>query len=176
MFGRRTVVLAVMLVAACSADVSADQGSSSAAANRGQAASPNGDNGIIYVDADDAEMNGAKQRARAALPQFYARLADPADDESEFMIKFDIVPGEEEAEFVWAGQLDRSASPMTGVLVNQPELTDHRVGQRVAIPEVDIIDWSYVKGGTMQGDFTDRVLIDRMPSAEAAHERSLRGW
>ena len=130
---------------------------------------------ITYVESDDAEMNAAKARARAGLPQFFDHLENPAADERDFMVKFDILPGDD-AEFVWARALDRSTSPMTGTLVNQPEFTDHRVGQRVPIPDATIVDWSYVKGATMQGDFTDRVLIDRMPAEEAANERALRGW
>ena len=120
-------------------------------------------------------MNAAKARAIASLPEFYARLARPAADETEFMIKFDILPGED-AEFVWAADLDRSASPMTGVLLNQPEQTAHRIGQRVPIAEADIIDWTYRKGRVMQGGFTNRVLLERMPPDEAAAFRNYLGW
>jgi len=65
---------------------------------------------------------------------------------------------------------------MTGVLVNQPVYTDHRLGQRVAIDEADVIDWSYSRGRIVQGAFTQRVLIDRMPAADAAALRDAMGW
>jgi uncharacterized protein YegJ (DUF2314 family) len=130
---------------------------------------------IYQVSEDDAEMNDAKRRAIAGLPQFYARLAGPAADESEFLVKFDIVPGDE-AEFVWAGQLDRSSTPMTGVLMNQPELTDHQAGERVPIAEADIIDWSYRKGRVTQGGFTSRALLRHMSPEDAAEMRNHLGW
>jgi uncharacterized protein YegJ (DUF2314 family) len=130
---------------------------------------------IYQISEDDAEMNAAKRQAIDSLPQFYARLAEPAADESEFMVKFDILPGDE-AEFVWADQLDRSATPMTGVLINQPERTDHQIGQRVSIAEADIIDWTYRRGRVMQGGFTNRVLLRHMSPEDAAAMRQYFGW
>jgi uncharacterized protein YegJ (DUF2314 family) len=62
------------------------------------------------------------------------------------------------------------------VLVNKPEATDHRIGQRVPIAEADIIDWMYRKGGKMQGGYTNRVLLERMPAEDAASFREYLGW
>ena len=130
---------------------------------------------VYDVRADDPEMNAAKAQGIATLPEFYRHLASPGADETEFMIKFDILPGDD-AEFVWATELDRSAVPMTGVLVNQPIHTEHQIGQRVAIAESDIIDWTYRRGRVMQGGFTNRVLLGRMPADEAAEMRAYFGW
>jgi uncharacterized protein YegJ (DUF2314 family) len=130
---------------------------------------------IYEVRGDDPEMNAAMARAIGELPAFYARLANPGEGEIEYRVKFDILPGEG-AEYVWAGDLDRSTTPMTGVLVNQPRFTDHRLGQRVPIPEADIIDWSYMRGGVMQGAYTQRVIVDRLEPAERARLRAMLGW
>ena len=113
-------------------------------------------------------MNAAKARGIASLPEFYAHLAHPGAGETEFMVKFDIVPGDR-AELVWARDLDRFTSPMTGVLVNQPEETADQVGARVPLPEADIIDWSYRRGRVAQGHFTTRVLLRHMSPDETAH-------
>lgn len=131
--------------------------------------------GIYRVGADDADMNAAKARAIATLPKFYSRFANPTANDSDFMIKFDIVPGEA-AEYVWATDLDRSTTPMTGILENQPEETTHQIGDRVPIPESSIIDWMYRRGRVMQGGFTVRVLLDRMSPEDAAAERQHLGW
>ena len=130
---------------------------------------------IVQVAATDPEMNAAKERGRASLPEFFRHLEAPGADESQFMVKFDIVAGEE-AEFVWATELERSGGRMTGVLVNQPEYTDHRLGDRVNIAEADIIDWAYFRGAVMQGAFTNRVLLDRLPPEEAEQLRRAYGW
>jgi uncharacterized protein YegJ (DUF2314 family) len=130
---------------------------------------------IYQVEAADPEMNAAKARAVAELPAFYRALAAPSAGEGEFMVKFDIVPGEE-VEFVWAGQLDRSSRPMEGILLNQPEEVSGKPGDRVEIAESDIVDWTYRKDGVMQGGYTNRVLLGRMPADDAAAYRAYLGW
>jgi len=130
---------------------------------------------IYQVEAADPEMNAAKAKAVASLPTFYRALAAPSPGEGEFMVKFDILPGPE-AEFVWANRLDRSSRPMTGILLNQPEQSTAKPGDRVRIAEADIVDWTYRKGGVMQGGFTNRVLLGRMPADEAAAYRAYLGW
>ena len=60
--------------------------------------------------------------------------------------------------------------------MNQPEATDHQLGQRVPISEGDIIDWSYRKGRVVQGGFTSRELLRHMPPEEAVAMRNQLGW
>ena len=130
---------------------------------------------IIGVKPDDSAMNAAKARAIATLPDFYAHMAAPRDDESQFMLKFDILSGVE-AEYVWANELTRSGGSMTGVLINQPAYTDDKLGDRVTIAEADIIDWAYFKGRILQGGYTNRVLLDLLPPDEAEELRRAFGW
>jgi uncharacterized protein YegJ (DUF2314 family) len=134
------------------------------------------DDPIYNVASNDAEMNAAIARGRATLGDFYRRLADPRPGDSEFMVKFDIDPSAEGVEYVWAFSLDRTRTPMTGVLMNQPIYTKDRMGDRVAIPEDRIIDWGYRDGRVMQGNFTNRVLLGQMPAEEAAAFRAFLGW
>ncbi|HEY0013542.1 MAG TPA: DUF2314 domain-containing protein [Allosphingosinicella sp.] len=133
------------------------------------------DGGIIGVPSDDAEMNAAIARGRAGLQGFYRRLASPRAGDSEFMVKFDIDPTDG-VEFVWAADLDPSARPMTGTLLNQPIQAGGRRGDRVSIPEDAVIDWSYRVGRVTQGSFTNRVLLGRLPAADAASYREYLGW
>ena len=131
---------------------------------------------IIGVESGDPEMNAAIARAVAELPDFFRHLASPGAGEQRFLIKFDIIPGDE-AEFVWASDLDRSSTPMTGTLLNQPEWIDgFEIGQRVVIPDDRIIDWSYFRGRVLQGAHTQRVLLGRMPPEDAARLRADAGW
>ncbi|HYD13528.1 MAG TPA: DUF2314 domain-containing protein [Allosphingosinicella sp.] len=141
-----------------------------------QRQSPRGEHErIVDVEAGDTEMNAAKARAIAELPDFYRHLARPGAGEEQFMIKFDILPGDG-VEYVWAGNLDRSTRPMTGTLVSHPEATRDRAGDRVSIADDDVIDWIYFRNGVAQGAYTQRVLLDRMPPADAAELRANMGW
>jgi len=130
---------------------------------------------IVNVDPADAAMNAAKAKAIATLADFYARLAAPGSGESQFMIKFDILPGDD-AEFVWANDLQRSGGSMTGILINQPAYTDDKLGDRVLIAEADIIDWAYFRGKVLQGGYTNRVLLTLLPPDQAEALRRNFGW
>ncbi|MEA3018201.1 MAG: hypothetical protein QOI38_2923 [Sphingomonadales bacterium] len=130
---------------------------------------------IYQVRSDDAAMNAAIAEGRRTLPSFYRRLAAPQAGDGEFMVKFDIDPSDQ-FEYVWAVSLDRSGSPMTGILINQPVNTSDRPGDRVAIPEASIIDWGYRAGRVMQGNFTNRVLLGQMAPEDAAEYRRFLGW
>jgi uncharacterized protein YegJ (DUF2314 family) len=130
---------------------------------------------IIGFSPADAEMNAAIAKGQATLPDFFGHFAQPADDEGEFMVKYDIVPGDE-AEFVWASLQARSGATLSGTLINQPEYTKDMLGDQVIIQQADVIDWAYRKGRVMQGSFTTRVMLAHMPEAEAAEYREGLGW
>jgi uncharacterized protein YegJ (DUF2314 family) len=130
---------------------------------------------IIGVKPDDSAMNEAEALAIATLPDFYAHLAAPRADESQFMLKFDILPGEG-AEYVWANELIRSGGSISGVLMNQPAYTDDKLGDRVPIAEEDIIDWAYFNRRILQGGYTNRVLLGHMSPEEAEEWRRAFGW
>ena len=42
-----------------------------------------------------------------------------------------------------------------------------KLGDRIPIPDADITDWMYRRDGKMHGSYTTRVLMKRMPAAEA---------
>ena len=44
------------------------------------------------------------------------------------------------------------------------------------IPLADVIDWGYMKGGVMQGNYTTKALLAKMPEDEAAKARKVLGW
>lgn len=144
-------------------------------ADGGAAAAAQEQERIVNVEASDREMNAAKARAIAELPDFYRHLARPERGEDRFMIKFDIAPGDA-VEYVWANDLDRSATPMTGTLLSRPQQTNDQPGDRISIAEATIIDWLYIRNGVAQGAYTQRVLLDRMPPDEAAALRENMGW
>lgn len=130
---------------------------------------------IEQVEADDPGMNAAKKMGRDSLPEFYRHLDNPAADESSFAVKFDLAP-DKTTEYIWAGNLIRKNGTLSGTLFDIPIDTQFKEGQRVTIDEKLIIDWGFAKAGVMQGNVTTRVLIDRMPPAEAAEYKAQLGW
>lgn len=145
-----------------------------AAATTQEIAHPSRDD-VVLVAATDPEMEEAKEAGRASLPYFLARMSDPAEDETEFSVKFDLIDGDD-AEFIWAGELRREGQRLTGVLLNEPLNDQFRVGQRVSISVDDIIDWNYIKSGVAQGHHTTRVILTRISPDQAASVRERLGW
>jgi uncharacterized protein YegJ (DUF2314 family) len=125
--------------------------------------------------ADDAQMKAATARARSELPGFFARLAAPAADEGEFMVRYDIIPGKE-AEYVWVDRIERSGTLIKGELLTQPQRGRGSAGDRVTIGQWRIVDWAYRKGKVMQGAYTERAMIARVPADETYFLREHLGW
>lgn len=130
---------------------------------------------VVMVSDADKAMNAAIDKARAELPTFYKHLAKPAADERNFSVKFNLVP-DGDAEFIWARDLEWINGKLYGTLSNVPIAPEYSQGQRLLIPQADIIDWGYMKGDVMQGNYTTRVLLDIMPASDAARLREAFGW
>ncbi len=130
---------------------------------------------IASVLAVDTEMNAAKIKGNSTLPEFFSHWAEPSADESNFTVKFNLTPYAD-AEFIWAGDLKRAGGVLTGILENDPISPRFKIGQRVVIADKFIVDWGYLKKNVMRGHVTTRVILDRMPTEEAAPIRRQLGW
>ncbi len=132
--------------------------------------------GVISVDSDNSEMNRAKDRARKELTEFYARMKSPKAQDEGFVIKFNLDPKLERAEFIWAGNLEWVDGQLFGTLNNVPQNPNFQQDQRVMIPQRDIIDWSFWDGKTVQGEYTTRVLLPMMDAETRAQVIKNNGW
>ena len=130
---------------------------------------------VLSVPLADLEMRAATKRARAELNGFFERLSNPGPDEREFMIAYDAIPGKDE-ELVWVDELRRSGDSVTGTVTGESQRADVSAGDTVVIQSARIIDWRYRKGRVMQGGYTTRVLVARMPRDESYFLREYLGW
>lgn len=131
---------------------------------------------VMYSSKRDPEMNAARARARKEVPGFLLHVITPRPDESDFMVKYDLLPETDEAEYIWADIVSRQPGAVTATLANKPVDDRFELGQTVVIRDEQIVDWGYRRDGVMQGHYTTRVMIDRMPEARAAEIRRLMGW
>ena len=129
----------------------------------------------IAVAAGDPEMRVAIAQARNGLPVFFGHATAPGPGETRFIVKYDIIP-EDKAEFVWAEVISHRGDITIARLLNAPADRRYQRGDQVTIRDPQIIDWAYFRDGTMQGGATMRVLIARMPPAEAAEMLRRFGW
>ncbi|UXN68175.1 DUF2314 domain-containing protein (plasmid) [Devosia neptuniae] len=128
---------------------------------------------VVDVPRDDAQMNAAMDKARAALPEFWARFADPAANEADFSLKLGISDNVGTEHF-WCGEIEGDAKAATCVIANEP-VNVHTVayGERVAVDPEIISDWLYYRDGKIVGGETIRVLLPRLEKKEAAAMRAL---
>jgi uncharacterized protein YegJ (DUF2314 family) len=152
---RNAILASLLLLAACS------QGYDSETGTRGEA-------GSSRAEADDREMTAAMDRARATLPQFEERLANPTPTQTMAIIKARFTEGDL-VEHMWLNQIAVTPEGYSGVLGNDPyELEDVKAGATLIVPREQVSDWIVVDGGKLVGGYTMRVLRSRLPENERA--------
>jgi uncharacterized protein YegJ (DUF2314 family) len=129
----------------------------------------------IAVPASDPEMRAAIAEAKRGLPVFFGHATAPGPGETRFIVKYDVVP-EDKTEFVWAEVISHRGEISIARLLNAPADRRFKLGDQVTIRDPQIVDWGYLREGTMQGAATMRVLIARMKPAEAAEMLRRLGW
>jgi len=130
---------------------------------------------VMAIAPADPQMNAAIARAKAGLPVFFGHVSTPGPGETSFLVKYDVIP-EAGVEFVWAEIIAHRGGQTVARLVNAPADKRFKFGQQVTLNDDQVIDWSYRKAGVTVGGHTTRVLLSRMPEAEAAPVRKYLGW
>lgn len=114
------------------------------------------------------EIEAARARAKASLPQFWAAREAKARGTANFMLKVAIPSQAGSSEHIWVEDVSADrAGRYTGRLANQPQFFKGRAGDAVSFEEAQISDWMFTRFGKIVGNETARPLIARMPSHEA---------
>lgn len=129
----------------------------------------------VAFDRDDPEKIAATEEARRTLPQFWKAFENPAPDECDFALKFNLTP-EKDAEFIWAYDLKLEDGRIYGKLGNEPVDPGYSPDQFYEINPADIVDWTYYKAGVAQGHFITRVMFKHMPKRFVTKTERALGW
>jgi len=149
---RRLVVLAAVMLAACSAEP---------------------DNPEAEFE---RELAAARAQARAALPFFWEHFAEPGDGEYDFSLKaaFPRRDGQGGAEEAWVQHVARAPDRIVGELANDPRyLGNLGKGAIMEFQESQVVDWAFFQGEKLLGHYTTRVLMPRLDSMQAEWMRSV---
>ena len=125
---------------------------------------------VSEVAADDPQMNAAIARARSEVDRVIKALASGHD----VSVKLAVREGSQ-VEHFWLSDVAYSSAnqSFSGKIDNDPEMVSSvAYGQSVSVRKTEITDWLYIEGGRMYGNYTLRVLLPRMPKAEADKMRS----
>ncbi len=127
----------------------------------------------VNVEHDDPEMVAAIAKARDTLPQFWQVVDKGELGETEFSLKVKITDTRGTEHF-WAADIERRDGKTMGTINNDPNIVARvKLGDRIEIPEADISDWLYMRGGKMVGNETLKPLLKRMPAAEVERLKSI---
>lgn len=129
--------------------------------------------GVISVEHDSPEMADAVRKARASLGTFFALAENPRAGTGLFSVKMGL-PTPRGKEYIWAKLLRREDRRVVARIDNTPRWTNKfHEGQTITFSEAQIVDWLYVDGDRLRGNFTS-CAIDKMVSpaeAEAMRKR-----
>ena len=134
------------------------------------------DDNVVSVAENDPEMNAAMREARRTLPDFFAHLDSPRPGESNFSVKYDLLPEPDKAEYIWAEVISHGPGVTIARLANNPVDDRFTIGEKVTIRDDEIIDWGYYRDGVMQGHFTTRALLPRLDPAQQDAIRDALNW
>jgi uncharacterized protein YegJ (DUF2314 family) len=122
---------------------------------------------IVRVPGDDPETTAAMAKARATLQDFLALARAPQASMSGFAVKVAVHDGGN-TEYFWITPFREQDGGFTGVINNTPRsVKSVKFGQALAFSEKEIVDWLYVDGGKMKGNYTVCVLLKHESKADA---------
>jgi uncharacterized protein YegJ (DUF2314 family) len=125
------------------------------------------DKNIVYINADDDEMNKAKQKAKDGWDHFLSVLKRKDFDEGNASVKLGYPTNDGNSEHIWANDLHWIGNDLYAVINNFPEnIPDMRMGDTVLVTKNKLSDWLYAENGVLRGGYTIRVIRKQMTPEE----------
>src|SRR5262245_54413028 len=130
---------------------------------------------VALVEKDDPDMAAAYRKARETLPEFLALARAPRPTASKLAVKI-AVPAGDDNEYFWVTQFGQHGDMYAGRINNTPRAAKQvTFGQVIEFAEAEIVDWLYMEGGRMHGNFTACALLKREPADQAEAMRKQFG-
>ena len=122
------------------------------------------------------ELAAAKDKARASITIFWDSFAEPGADDYDFRLKAALPrrDGQTGVEEAWVENIARAPDKIVGELADQPRyLGDLAEGAIVEFQPEQIVDWGFLRGEKLLGNYTTRVMLPRMDTVQADWLRAL---
>src|SRR5579871_3142778 len=123
---------------------------------------------VESVADDDPLMLRAFAKARETLPGFLDMASHPKRGTDGFGVKVAVHEGDQ-VEYFWIAPFTQTGEKFAGTVDNEPNTVHSvRLGQTITFSQNEIVDWTYMDGKTMMGNYTARVLLQKASPAERA--------
>ena len=130
---------------------------------------------VVLFEKDDPDMAAAFRKARETLPEFLALARAPQSTATKLAVKIAIPDGDGN-EYFWLNQFAPRGDKYIGRINNTPRSAKQvTFGQLVEFSESEIVDWLYMEGGKMRGNFTACAMLKREPPAQVEAMRKQYG-
>lgn len=118
---------------------------------------------LFHSPTSDVAMQNAIAAARAAVPEFIARLESPQQGDEAFGIKFPFRDGDK-VEHIWVSHVRREGDEFVGLVSARPHtVTTVHAGKEVRLPVGEISDWAFTNGAALHGNYTTRLILGTLP-------------
>jgi uncharacterized protein YegJ (DUF2314 family) len=122
---------------------------------------------LALVAKSDPVMAAAMAKARKTLPNFLTVAAAPKADMEGFAVKVAIRDGDN-AEYFWITPFTTKDGTFSGEINNQPrQVHSVTLGQTITFGQSEIVDWMYIDGDKMKGNYTACALLKSASKKEA---------
>jgi uncharacterized protein YegJ (DUF2314 family) len=121
---------------------------------------------LAIVPDNDPVMAAAMRKARASLSAFLTTAASPSATMQGFAVKVAVREGRN-TEYFWIHPFERKSDRFSGQLNNTPRsVRNVKAGQTITFSEKEIVDWTYMDGTAMKGNYTACALLASAPRQE----------
>jgi uncharacterized protein YegJ (DUF2314 family) len=122
---------------------------------------------LAIVAKSDPVMAKAMGKARQTLADFLGTAAAPKAGMEGFAVKVAIREGDN-AEYFWITPFTTKDGSFSGEINNRPRsVRSVKLGQTITFAQSEIVDWMYLDGGKMKGNYTACALLKSASKQEA---------
>ena len=123
---------------------------------------------VFRLPKDDPDMAAAMRKARETLPQFLTLWHAPRASTSHFAVKVGIKDDADGVEYFWITPFTEKDGRYSGRIDNDPNTVKNvKLGDTIRFGQDEIVDWLYLDGTDMKGNYTACELFRRAPRHEA---------
>ena len=123
----------------------------------------------FWLPKGDPDLAAAMRKARETLPQFLALARNPPASASNFAVKVGVRGKDKDVvEYFWVGNFVEKDGQFSGRIDNDPDTVNTvKLGDTISFGQGEIVDWIYLDGRRLKGNYTLCVLLRRSPAEEA---------
>jgi uncharacterized protein YegJ (DUF2314 family) len=122
---------------------------------------------LAIVAESDPVMAKAMSKARQTLPDFLNTAATPKAGMEGFAVKVAVRDGDK-AEYFWITPFTAKDGTFSGAINNEPRsVRSVKLGESITFDQSEIVDWMYMDGDKMRGNYTACALLKSASKQEA---------